>query len=183
MYVRNARNNEEEWLLNLLEDNGLDWQSFRSRDFKFVCSQDTDEVLALGRLTTHKTDSGSAWFELRSVYITPEGKQVRAGQELISAFVEKLNNSNISRLYTVTSDPDKFKQFGFETLSDEVLTDPVLNRVEQKAEFLNTDVDNLSVSRLMVEDYLTNSEISHDEVQAEKESQGFDEEHTHKYST
>lgn len=183
MYVRDARNNEEEWLLNLLEDNELDWQSFRSRDFKFVCSEDTNEILAVGRLTTHKTGPKTGWFELRSMYVTPEGKQVRAGVTLLSEFVEQLQDKGISRLYTVTQTPDRFTQYGFNIVDSDKLSDPLLNRVSQKADFLNEDDGAFSVLRLSVQEFATDSEISRDEVETERESQGFDEDHTHKYST
>ncbi len=42
MYVRDARNRDEVWLLDAIEELGVDDASFRSRDYVIAVDEETD---------------------------------------------------------------------------------------------------------------------------------------------
>lgn len=184
MYVRDARKNEEEWLLQTLEDNSLDWSSFRSREFTFVCSEDSDNVLAFGRLRKNKLESGNVWFEITSVHVTDDGKQVRAESNLIDSFIDDLSTMGVSNVYTITTNTQQFQNIGFEEVDRNRLSDVLLERVNEKEQFLNIPEGNATVMKIEVDSFTSDSSVSEDEVNSEKEAQGFgdSDENTHKYS-
>jgi N-acetylglutamate synthase-like GNAT family acetyltransferase len=58
MYVREARNRDEAWLLDRIEELGVDEAAFRSRDYVIAMDEEAGEKVGFGRIRVHKNDSG-----------------------------------------------------------------------------------------------------------------------------
>ena len=58
MYVRDAKNRDEVWLLDHIEEMGLDETAFRSRDYVIAMDEQTGERAGFGRIRLHKSDEG-----------------------------------------------------------------------------------------------------------------------------
>ena len=60
MYVRDAKNRDEAWLLDAIDRVGLDDVAFRSRDYVIAVDEDSGERAGFGRLLVHKADGEEA---------------------------------------------------------------------------------------------------------------------------
>jgi len=56
MYVRDAKNRDEPWLLEGIESMGLDSQAFRSRDYVIAVDETSNTRVGFGRLRIHPDD-------------------------------------------------------------------------------------------------------------------------------
>ncbi|MDR9381976.1 MAG: GNAT family N-acetyltransferase, partial [Natronomonas sp.] len=54
MYVRDARNRDEAWLLEHIEAMGLDETAFRSRDYVIAVDEASNTRAGFGRIRVHK---------------------------------------------------------------------------------------------------------------------------------
>jgi len=59
MYVRDARNRDEAWLLDHIESMGLDDVAFRSRDYVIAVDEESNGRAGFGRLRIHKVDAAA----------------------------------------------------------------------------------------------------------------------------
>ncbi|MFB6194046.1 MAG: GNAT family N-acetyltransferase [Halobaculum sp.] len=118
MYVRDARNRDEVWLLDRIEELGLDEQSFRSRDYVIAVDEETDERAGFGRLRIHKTDAGEVC-ELTSLGVLPAWRGQGVGAHVVERLVEEAGDQGFDAVYVFTDATDYLAQFGF-TATDTV---------------------------------------------------------------
>jgi len=128
MYVRDAKNREEVWLLDHIEEFGLDDAAFRSRDYVVAVDEDTDDKAGFGRIRIHKTESGE-FCELTSVGVLPAWRGQGVGAHVIERLVEHAHDHGFERVYLFTEAPEYATQFGFEPVSAEDLPDPMTDRL------------------------------------------------------
>lgn len=196
MYTRQAQKNEETWLLDSLEKNDLDDSEFRSREFIFVFDEGiTNKPVSYGRIRTHRemdepleeTDEDESkyiqykWYEITSVYYSPAVTRSDASDQLLEAIIEKLQDElDGDSVYLFDQETSFYTQYGFEKVDTENLSEEQIDRLEQKQASVKKQVVPL---RLDLTDFQIPDSISPDEVETEKEEQGFDDNHTYKYST
>jgi len=53
MYIRDAKNRDEAWLLDAIEQLGLDDVAFRSRDYVIAVDEESGDRAGFGRLRLH----------------------------------------------------------------------------------------------------------------------------------
>jgi len=53
MYVRDAKNRDEAWLLEQIDALGIDAEAFRSRDYVLAVDEDSNARVGFGRLRIH----------------------------------------------------------------------------------------------------------------------------------
>lgn len=133
MYVRDARNREEVWLLDQIEAMDLDETAFRSRDYVIAIDEETNEKAGFGRIRLH-SDSGSSseperspsgqgpggdLCELTSIGVLERWRGQGVGAHVIERLIETAANEGFETVFTLSPTPDYLAQFGFQT-TDEI---------------------------------------------------------------
>src|SRR6056297_2757188 len=113
MYVRDAKNREEVWLLDHIEAMGLDDAAFRSRDYVVALDEETNEKAGFGRLRVHKTDEGD-YCELTGIGVLDAWRGQGVGAHVIERLVEKSGDEEFEHVFCFTPTATYLDQFGFE---------------------------------------------------------------------
>lgn len=125
MYVRDARNRDEVWLLDRMEELGLSETSFRSRDYVIAVDQETDERAGFGRVRVHKTADGDEVCELTSIGVLPAWRGQGVGAHVVERLVQTAGDDGFEDVYSFTDREEYLAQFGFEPVAEDDLP-PVL---------------------------------------------------------
>ena len=144
MYVRDAKNRDEVWLLDRIEEADIDDPAFRSRDYVIALDEDTSRKAGLGRIRVHKTDVGN-FCELAFVYTLPPWRQQGVGAHILERLVAEAGDDGYQTVYTFTQQPAYFTPFGFEPQERADLPEPVTDRLETVREERGDDVIALAV--------------------------------------
>ena len=191
MYVRDARNRDEAWLLDHIEAMGLDETAFRSRDYVIAVDEESNARAGFGRIRVHSTDDGEVC-ELTSIGVVDGWRRQGVGAHVIERLVDGAEAEGFGVVYALASEHDYLSQFGFEGLPADELPDRLRTRLEDKRESmdpdavpLRIDIDAFRMPGRLRERFKTAAETEPDEEPAESaEDFGIDpEEATYKYDT
>lgn len=150
MYVRDAKNREEVWLLDHIEEMDLDDASFRSRDYVVAVDEETGEKGGFGRFRVHKLESGE-FCEITGIGVLPEWRSQGVGAHVVERLVEYARDEGFEDVYSFTETVDYLQQFGFQPVPTEELPEHVRERLEAARESqpdavaLTVDVDAFEV--------------------------------------
>jgi N-acetylglutamate synthase-like GNAT family acetyltransferase len=149
MYVRDAKNREEVWLLDHIEAMGLDETAFRSRDYVVAIDETSGEKAGFGRIRIHKTDEGE-FCELTSIGVLESWRRQGVGAHVVERLVEHARDQSFETVCSLTSATDYLAQFGFEGVEAADLPDRLRERLDDKRENLDPDAVGM---RLDVEEF------------------------------
>jgi N-acetylglutamate synthase-like GNAT family acetyltransferase len=138
MYVRDAKNREEVWLLDHIEAMGLDETAFRSRDYVVAIDESSGEKAGFGRIRIHKTDDEELC-ELTSIGVLESWRGQGVGAHVVERLVEQARDQGFERVYSLTGTTDYLLQFGFRGVDTSDLPEKLRGRLEAKRE--ETDPD------------------------------------------
>jgi len=138
MYVRDARNRDEAWLLDQIERLGLDETAFRSRDYVIAVDEEQNERAGFGRIRIHKTDEGEIC-ELTSIGVLEEWRGQGVGAHVVERLVQTAGDNDFDVVYTLSGEPEYLEQFGFERLEPAQLPAKLQTRLTEKQEALEPD--------------------------------------------
>ncbi len=113
MYVRDARNRDEVWLLDAIEELDVDDASFRSRDYVIAVDEETDERAGFGRLRVHRTDEGEVC-ELTSLGVLPAWREQGVGAHVVERLVDEAADDGFDEVVVFTEHVAYLTRFGFE---------------------------------------------------------------------
>lgn len=150
MYVRDARNRDEAWLLDHIEAMDLDEAAFRSRDYVVAVDEETNTKAGFGRIRIHKGADGE-FCELTSVGVLEGWREQGVGAHIVERLVENAGDQGFEDLYAFVEAPEYLELFGFEQIDAEDLPDPLHDRVEEKR---NDVVPGATVMRLAIADFV-----------------------------
>jgi N-acetylglutamate synthase-like GNAT family acetyltransferase len=191
MYVRDARNRDEAWLLDRIEEMGLDSAAFRSRDYVIAVDERSNDRAGFGRYRIHKTDDGKTC-ELTGIGVVDGWRGQGVGAHVVERLLDLAADEEFETVYSITDSDDYLRQFGFDE-PDEM--PPVIeDRLEQKREAVDENVAIVAIATDAFEmpaelrDRFKNAEKGgHEETQEPEESAedfGIDaDEATYKYDT
>ena len=138
MYVRDAKNRDEVWLLDHIEEMGLDETAFRSRDYVIAMDEQTTERAGFGRIRIHKTDDGEIC-ELTSIGVLEDWRGQGVGAHVVERLVTTARDEGFDVVYSLTGADDYLDQFGFERIEPEELPAVLQRRLDEKRENLDAD--------------------------------------------
>jgi N-acetylglutamate synthase-like GNAT family acetyltransferase len=138
MYVRDAKNRDEAWLLDHIEEMALDDAAFRSRDYVIAVDEETDERAGFGRVRIHKTDAGD-YCELTGVGVLPAWRGQGVGAHVVERLVETAAAEGFETVYSVTDQPNYLARFGFDPVESSTLPERMAERVTAKREAVQPD--------------------------------------------
>ncbi|MFC7323947.1 GNAT family N-acetyltransferase [Halorubrum rutilum] len=151
MYVRDAKNRDEAWLLDAIERLGLDDVAFRSRDYVIAVDQESGDRAGFGRLRLHRGDEGEEnRIELTGIGVLPEWRGRGVGAHVVERLVDTAAADGFETVYVLTDQPDYLTQFGFEAVDTDALPPALSDRLDEKREFLGGGVVGL---RLPVDEF------------------------------
>lgn len=143
MYVRDAKNRDEVWLLDHIEEMGLDETAFRSRDYVIAMEEQAGERAGFGRIRIHKPDDELC--ELTSVGVLADWRGQGVGAHVVERLVKTGRDKGFDVVYSLTGERDYLRQFGFEVIEAEQLPDVLQGRLAEKREHLDPDAVPLRV--------------------------------------
>ena len=193
MYVRDAKNREEVWLLDHIEEMGLDETMFRSRDYVVAIDEESNQKAGFGRIRIHKPDDADPICELTSIGVLPEWRKQGVGAHIIERLVEYADDEGFDAVYSLTPGDGYLTQFGFERTETSALPEQLQDRLETKRENLQSEAVpfHLDIEDFRVPDRFrkrfknaTAHEPTADEPEDSAEDFGIDpDEATYKYDT
>ncbi|MFP4530321.1 MAG: GNAT family N-acetyltransferase [Halodesulfurarchaeum sp.] len=129
MYVRDAKNREEVWLLDRLEEFGFEDAAFRSRDYVLAIDEPSREKIGFGRLRVHRTGDGEVC-EVTNLGVLEDFRGNGAGVHILERLLETASTEGFERVYALSPAPSYLEQFGFEPVDPETLPQPLQHRHE-----------------------------------------------------
>ena len=145
MYVRDAKNRDEAWLLDEIERMGLDDAAFRSRDYVIAVDEESHERAGFGRLRIHKSDDGDELIELTGIGVLPSWRGHGIGAHVVERLVDTAAADGFETVYVLTDNADYLTQFGFERVDDDELPEPLQQRLTTKRDAVDEDVVGLRI--------------------------------------
>jgi N-acetylglutamate synthase-like GNAT family acetyltransferase len=191
MYVRDARNRDEAWLLEHIEAMGLDETAFRSRDYVIAVDEESNARAGFGRIRIHG-DDGEEVCELTSIGVLDGWREQGVGAHVIERLVDGAATEGFDRVYALTSTHEYLSQFGFEAVPSEDLPARLQDRLETKRESLDPDAVPMAIDtddfrmpdRLRERFKRAAEDVSESEPEERPEDFGIDpDEATYKYDT
>jgi len=126
MYVRDAKNRDEVWLLDHIEAMELDDTAFRSRDYVIAVDEESGDRAGFGRIRIHKAgerertptgrgtgDAGDVC-ELTSIGVLESWREQGVGAHVVERLCSTARDEGFEVVYALTDRPDYLAQFGFE---------------------------------------------------------------------
>ncbi|WP_256298519.1 GNAT family N-acetyltransferase [Haloarchaeobius salinus] len=162
MYVRDAKNREEVWLLDHIEAMGLDDTAFRSRDYVVAIDEEAGAKAGFGRIRVHiagdgeRTKSGRRdpdeddICELTSIGVLEGWRDQGVGAHIIERLVEYAGDAGFETVYALTDAGGYLAQFGFEAMEVDDLPPVLQERLSEKRESTTPDARPM---RLRVTDF------------------------------
>ncbi len=138
MYVRDAKNRDEAWLLEHIEALGLDETAFRSRDYVIAMDEYDHDRAGFGRIRIHKTDDGEIC-ELTSIGVLENWREQGVGAHVVERLVTTARDREFDVVYSLTSADRYLKQFGFTRIPEDELPPVLEKRLREKRETLDPD--------------------------------------------
>ena len=132
MYVRDAKNREEVWLLDHIEAMGLDETAFRSRDYVVAIDETSGAKAGFGRIRVHKPEDGDDVCELTSIGVLEEWRGQGVGAHVIERLIEYAGDEGFETVYTLTGEGAYLAQFGFERIDESQLPSVLQDRLAAK---------------------------------------------------
>ncbi|MFB6183474.1 MAG: GNAT family N-acetyltransferase [Haloarculaceae archaeon] len=191
MYVRDAKNREEVWLLDHIEEMGLDETAFRSRDYVIAIDEETNEKAGFGRIRIHKSDDGDVC-ELTSIGVLDAWRRQGVGAHVVERLVQTAGDQGFEIVYALTDQPQFLEQFGFRRIDVGDLPAVLQDRLDTKRDHLQPDAApvRLDVDRFHMPDRLRErfkgaaAQNDDDEIEEGPEDFGIDPDSaTYKYDT
>jgi len=148
MYVRDAKNRDEAWLLDAIEQLGLDDVAFRSRDYVIAVDEESGDRAGFGRLRLHRGDDEDAEnrIELTGIGVLPEWRGRGVGAHVVERLVDTAAADRFETVYVLTDQPEYLTQFGFAAVDTDDLPEALSDRLAEKREFLDGDVVGLELA-------------------------------------
>ncbi|MFB6221811.1 MAG: GNAT family N-acetyltransferase [Halolamina sp.] len=143
MYVRDARNRDEAWLLDEIESMGLDETAFRSRDYVIAVDEESNERAGFGRYRIHNTDDGDIC-ELTGIGVVEDWRGQGVGAHVVERLIDTAADNGFETVYVITDEDEYLEQFGFERVEDS-LPSVIEKRLDQKQEHVGEDVVALAI--------------------------------------
>ena len=142
MYVRDAKNRDEVWLLDQIDTLGLDTEAFRSRDYVLAVDEDTNTRVGFGRLRIHSGEPDIC--ELTGIGVLEAWRRQGVGAHVIERLIAEAGDDGFETVYVLTDQTSYLEQFSFEPAEDD-LPEQLIARLERKRKQVDDAVEPLVV--------------------------------------
>lgn len=138
MFARDAKNHEEVWLLDRLDEYGFEDPAFRSRDYVLAIDEDTNERAGFARLRVHSgdaTEGDDRVCEFTNIGVLEDWRDQGVGAHLLEHLVADAGEQGLTEAYALTDEPDYLEQFGFERVNEGDLPTPLGDRLDATRDY------------------------------------------------
>ena len=146
MYVRAARNRDELWLLDRIEELALDEAAFRSRDYVIAIDEETGEKGGFGRLRLHKAGDEEEYCELTSIGVLEGWKGQGVGAHVVERLVENAGDEGFEEVFAFVENVEPYEELGFVRVEEDDLPEPLAGRLEEKRGDVAPDAEPMRLS-------------------------------------
>lgn len=190
MYVRDAKNRDEAWLLDQIDALAVDAEAFRSRDYVLAVDEESNTRVGFGRLRIHSGEPEVC--ELTCIGVLPAWRGQGVGAHVIERLLAEAGDDEFETVSVLTDQPEYLSQFGFGRLDVDGLPDQLSARLDRKREEIDDEVvplalevESFEMPRRLREAFKdADSEDGDSEPQESAEDFGIDPETaTYKYDT
>lgn len=143
MYVRDAKNRDEPWLLDRIDAMGVDAEAFQSRDYVLAVDEDSNTRVGFGRLRIHSGDPEAC--ELTGIGVLESWRGQGVGAHVIERLVTEAGDEEFETVSVLTDQPDYLTQFGFDRVDPETLPGQLVDRLARKRDQIDDGVVPLAV--------------------------------------
>lgn len=184
MYARQAHKNEEAFILDRIEENNLDKDGFRSRDYIVVVDEDAENPLGFGRYRVHTTTSEEAEmeeiFEITSLFVGDTEDVDGVWTTLLEGLAEEAIEREIEMVYSfVPHNPELFIENGFEQTDQSELPEVLKTRYTLKEEHLGKEVTPVVTP---VEEFVEEEEEEDEEPSVKEEGEDLTDDEVEEYA-
>ncbi|MFC7045077.1 GNAT family N-acetyltransferase [Halobacteriaceae archaeon GCM10025711] len=179
MYVRDAKKREEVWLLDRIEEMGLDDPAFRSRDYVIAEDEQDGRKVGFGRIRIHKGEGDPAC-ELTAVGTLASWRRQGVAAHVVERLTEKSRDEGFDDLYAMTSETSYLRQFGFATIDAADLPANLRPRLEEIRESVDPEavpmvvaVDEFQMPRRLRERFKDAGEQAEEDAEPEERPEDF----------
>jgi len=143
MYVRDAKNRDEVWLLEQIDALGIDAEAFRSRDYVLAVDEDTNRRVGFGRLRVHSGEPEAC--ELTSIGVLDGWRNQGVGSHVIERLLTIAGDEGFETVYVLTDQPSYLTQFGFARIDADALAESLAGRLDRKRQQVDDAVEPLAI--------------------------------------
>jgi N-acetylglutamate synthase-like GNAT family acetyltransferase len=129
MYVRDAKNRDEVWLLDNLEELGFDDGAFRSRDYVIALDEESNQNAGFGRIRVHKGES--PFCEIACVGVPERWRGQGVGAHVVERLVDRARIEGFDTVYGFSSAYGYCTQFGFDPVESSALPEAIRSHLER----------------------------------------------------
>ena len=189
MYVRDARNRDEAWLLDHIEEMGLDDTAFRSRDYVIAVDDESSTRAGFGRFRVHRDEDVC---ELTSIGVLDGWREQGVGAHIVERLLRNAGIEGYERVFALTPAHGYLAQFGFRPVDESDLPESLQERLAEKRELHDTvvpmviDADRFRMPDRLRERFKDAAEVAEAEIEPEESPEDFGidpDEATYKYDT
>lgn len=139
MYTRDARNDDEAWMLEKLSQEEREEKSFRSRDFLVAVDEESGQRVAFGRMQYHRDVDETEYVEFTKVVILDRAEDEH-GCLLLQDLAQQAQKTDQNQVFTFPhANHDVFEEVGFERVDADSLPEVMMERYEDNRERLGDD--------------------------------------------
>ncbi len=143
MYVRDAKNRDEAWLLEQIDALGIDAEAFRSRDYVLAVDEDSNTRVGFGRLRIHSGEPEVC--ELTGIGVLEAWRGQGVGAHVIERLVAEAGDDEFETVYVLTDQTAYLTQFGFEQIDPQQLPEQLVDRLDRKRQQVDEAVEPLEI--------------------------------------
>lgn len=132
MLTRDAHTNDEAWMLEKINQNGMSIDNFSPREFLLAVNEETENRKAFGRTEYVRNVDDTEYVEINS-FLVLDGVEDEFGHILLCDLVEKVKNNDKEQVFAFPSSNEEiFKEVGFEEISRESLPEVMKERLDEQ---------------------------------------------------
>jgi len=144
MYVRDAKNRDEVWLLDQIDALGVDPAAFRSREYVIAVDEKTNTRVGFGRRRIH---SGSPEVcEITGIGVLEAWRGQGVGGHVIERLMAEAGDDGFETVYVLTDIPEYLGQFGFELVEPNQLAEQLIDRLDRKRQQVDESIEPLALA-------------------------------------
>lgn len=186
--TRDANTDDEAWMLEKLNQEGRDLDSFNPREFRVAADEDTGERMAFGRTEFIRNVDDTEFIEVNSILVLDRAEY----EDACVLIADLANNATSNRRGQVFAFPyryqSQFEEVGFEEVNLDQLPQVMQDKFQSKQDeydnviAMTADVSSIEYEIEDEEDEFEKPEgTTEEEVEKIKDELGIDEEADTKY--
>lgn len=189
--IRDARTNDEAWMLEKLNQDGLSIDSFSPREFLVSVDAETEERMAFGRTEYIRNVDDTEYVEINSFVILNRADS-DYGCKLLESLSQKALENNKNQLFAFPHKNEEiFSSVGFEIVNSDELPTVMEKRYKNKVQNHGDDTVAMTAVTSNINYEVNDSEddfekpdsVDDEEIEAIKEDLDIDDSTSTKYQT